>query len=226
MGLAPSFVPNQEEQGLDRSARPTLGEVLGVRDRQASRIEAWLAEITLERLAQTAPAPEGAGRPRDDNPRQKGYPIMTSDQVLDLCISLPGAVEDNPFGEGVAVFKVGGLMFALVPLEGTPESVNLKCEPELALELRDRYPSVHPGYHQNKRHWNRVELDGADEDRRPTRGVRDVDHRLSFTAPRPRGFEARTPLVSFIAPRRVEPRALWSARFQNGANCSARHPPA
>jgi predicted DNA-binding protein (MmcQ/YjbR family) len=47
---------------------------------------------------------------------------------------------------------------------GTAESVNLKCEPELALELRDRYLSVRPGYHQNKRHWNTVDLDGSIED--------------------------------------------------------------
>lgn len=89
---------------------------------------------------------------------------MTRDDVLGRCAGLPGAVEDYPFGDGVAVFKVGGRMFALVPLEGTPASMNLKCEPELAEELRGRYPSVRPGYHQNKRHWNTVELDGSVED--------------------------------------------------------------
>jgi predicted DNA-binding protein (MmcQ/YjbR family) len=89
---------------------------------------------------------------------------MTREDLLDLCAALPGAAEDYPFGEGVAVFKVGGRMFALVPLEGSPGSVNLKCDPDLALELRARYPSVRPGYHQNKRHWNTVELDGGIED--------------------------------------------------------------
>ena len=74
--------------------------------------------------------------------------LVTRDDVLDRCGCLPGAVEDYPFGEGVAVFKVGGKMFALVPLEGSPASVNLKCDPELALELRARNPSVLPGYHQ------------------------------------------------------------------------------
>jgi hypothetical protein len=63
MGLAAPFVPDQEEQGLDRSARPSLDEVLGVRDRQASAIEAWLAEVTPEQLAQTAPVPDGDGWP-------------------------------------------------------------------------------------------------------------------------------------------------------------------
>jgi hypothetical protein len=63
MGLASPFVPDQEEQGLDRSARPSLQEVLGVRDRQASQIAAWLAEVTPEQLARTAPVPDGDGWP-------------------------------------------------------------------------------------------------------------------------------------------------------------------
>jgi predicted DNA-binding protein (MmcQ/YjbR family) len=90
--------------------------------------------------------------------------MMTREDVLDLCGALPGAAEDYPFGESVAVFKVAGRMFALVALEGTPASVNLKCDPALALELRARYPSVRPGYHANKRHWNTVELDGSIDD--------------------------------------------------------------
>ncbi len=63
MGLAPSFVPDQEQKGLDRSARPSLDEVLGVRDRQAGEAEAWLAEARPEQLAQTAPVPDGDGWP-------------------------------------------------------------------------------------------------------------------------------------------------------------------
>ena len=90
---------------------------------------------------------------------------MTRDDVLELCESMPGAVEDYPFGDDVAVFKVGGRMFALVPLDEGSGRVNLKCDPDLALELRARFPAVSPGYHQNKRHWNTVELDGSiDED--------------------------------------------------------------
>jgi predicted DNA-binding protein (MmcQ/YjbR family) len=73
-------------------------------------------------------------------------------------------MEDYPFGEGVAVFKVGGRMFALVSLEGDPGYVNLKCDPALALDLRARYPAVRPGYHQDKRHWNTVDLDGSIDD--------------------------------------------------------------
>ena len=86
---------------------------------------------------------------------------MTRDAVLTACAGQPGSVEEYPFGDGVAVFKVGGRMFALAPLDGEPVTVNLKCDPELALALRARYPAVRPGYHQNKRHWNTVELDGS-----------------------------------------------------------------
>ena len=90
---------------------------------------------------------------------------MTRDDVLELCAGFPGSVEDYPFGDGVAVFKVGARMFALVSLEGDRGSVNLKCDPGLALELRARYPAVRPGYHKDKRHWNTVDLDGSvDED--------------------------------------------------------------
>lgn len=89
---------------------------------------------------------------------------MTRDQVLDLCSNLPGAVEDYPFGDDVAVFKIGGKMFALVMLSGEPGSVNLKCDPDWALDLRAMYPAVRPGYHANKRHWNTVDLDGTVED--------------------------------------------------------------
>ncbi len=84
---------------------------------------------------------------------------VTRDEVLDLCSSLPGAAEDYPFGDEVAVFKVGGKIFALILLSGEPGSVTLKCDPDWALELRARYEAVRPGYHTNKRHWNTIELD-------------------------------------------------------------------
>jgi predicted DNA-binding protein (MmcQ/YjbR family) len=83
------------------------------------------------------------------------------DQLLDLLTGMPGAVEDYPFGDEVAVFKVGGKMFALVSLDGDPGFVNLKCDPARALELRGLHAAVRPGYHQNKKHWNSVDLDGS-----------------------------------------------------------------
>jgi predicted DNA-binding protein (MmcQ/YjbR family) len=89
---------------------------------------------------------------------------MTRDDVLELCSTCPGAVEDQPFGDDVVVFKVGGKMFALVPLGGEPASVSLKCDPDRSLELRAVYAAVRPGYHLNKRHWNTVELDGTVDD--------------------------------------------------------------
>ena len=89
---------------------------------------------------------------------------MTRDEVLAICLGLPAAEETYPFGDEVAVIKVGGKMFALVPLSGGPGSVNLKCEPGRALELRAAYAGIRPGYHQNKRHWNTVDLDGSVED--------------------------------------------------------------
>jgi predicted DNA-binding protein (MmcQ/YjbR family) len=86
---------------------------------------------------------------------------VTRDAVLDLCSTLPGAVEDYPFGDDAAVFKVGGKMFAIVMLTGEPGNATLKCDPDWALELRDTYAAVRPGYHTNKRHWNTVDLDGT-----------------------------------------------------------------
>jgi YjbR protein len=72
-------------------------------------------------------------------------------------------------------------MFALVPLAADPASINLKCEPELALALRAQNPAVRPGYHQNKRHWNTVELDGTI----PGPALPRDDHGLLRTRPQP-----------------------------------------
>ena len=83
------------------------------------------------------------------------------DQVMAACGTKPGSVEDYPFGDEVAVFKVAGRMFALVSLGPAPGSVSLKCDPGLAADLRRRYAAITPGYHLNKRHWNTVALDGS-----------------------------------------------------------------
>src|SRR5213075_2543478 len=69
--------------------------------------------------------------------------------------------EDTPFGPDVVVFKVGGKMFALATLDEVPTRVNLKCDPDLALDLRDRYEEVRPGYHMNKKHCNTVEIESG-----------------------------------------------------------------
>jgi predicted DNA-binding protein (MmcQ/YjbR family) len=86
---------------------------------------------------------------------------MNIEAFRDYCLGKPAATEDTPFGPDNIVFKVEGKMFALAALDEVPPAVNLKCDPDLALELRDRYAQVRPGYHMNKKHWNTVELDGV-----------------------------------------------------------------
>jgi predicted DNA-binding protein (MmcQ/YjbR family) len=85
---------------------------------------------------------------------------MKFESLREYLLNKRGSYEDFPFGPSVIVFKVMGKMFALVPLDETPPRINLKCDPELALHLREAYESVLPGYHMNKRHWNTVILDG------------------------------------------------------------------
>ncbi|MEY2494468.1 MAG: hypothetical protein QOD12_2032 [Verrucomicrobiota bacterium] len=86
---------------------------------------------------------------------------MNVEGFRDYCLSKPKATEGTPFGPDNIVFKVEGKMFALLALDEVPAAVNLKCDPDLALELRDRYEQVQPGYHMNKKHWNTVVLDGV-----------------------------------------------------------------
>jgi predicted DNA-binding protein (MmcQ/YjbR family) len=86
---------------------------------------------------------------------------MDLESFREYCLSKRAATEDTPFGEDTLVFKVGGKMFALASLDEVPARANLKCDPDLALELRDRYEEVQPGYHMSKKHWNTVQLEGA-----------------------------------------------------------------
>ena len=83
---------------------------------------------------------------------------MDLEEFRKYCLTKPGATEDTPFGPDNLVFKVGGKMFALASLDDVPSRVNLKCDPERALDLRDRYEEIQPGYHMNKKHWNTIEL--------------------------------------------------------------------
>lgn len=86
---------------------------------------------------------------------------MNIQDFYTLCLSMKGVTEHFPFDEDTLVFKVGGKMFALTSLTGwennTP-SVNLKCEPERALELRAEYDGINPGYHMSKVHWNTITI--------------------------------------------------------------------
>lgn len=83
---------------------------------------------------------------------------MDIEAFQQFCLSLPETTEEFPFGADTLVYKVRGKMFALAGLE-IFESINLKCDPEEAIELRERYTAVQPGYHMNKKHWNTVTLD-------------------------------------------------------------------
>ena len=93
---------------------------------------------------------------------------MNIQQFYDFCLAKKGVTEHFPFDEDTLVFKVGGKMFCLTSLKewekGTP-SLNLKCNPERALELRAEYEAINPGYHMSKVHWNTVMLNGDVSDK-------------------------------------------------------------
>lgn len=80
---------------------------------------------------------------------------MNIEDFRNYCISLPGVTEDMPFGGDTLVFRVGGKIFALTGAD-LFEFANLKCEPQRAIDLRDQYDGIRPGYHMNKQHWNSV----------------------------------------------------------------------
>lgn len=89
---------------------------------------------------------------------------MDIESLREYCLSLEDVTEGFPFDETTLVFKVKGKMFLLTDLEG-PLTMNVKCEPEKAVELREQYNCVKPGYHMNKKHWNTVEIDGTVTDK-------------------------------------------------------------
>ena len=80
--------------------------------------------------------------------------------LRDYCLSKPAATEDFPFGDDIMVFKVGGKAFLLTSLSNYI-SINVKCDPDRAVALRDQYSDVLPGFHMNKKHWNTLMLDGS-----------------------------------------------------------------
>ena len=85
---------------------------------------------------------------------------MTHKQVEEYLLSMPNSKLDYPFGEEVAVYKVNDKMFALIRENKTPVQLSLKCDPLLAETLRQKYETVLPGYHLNKKHWNTILLTG------------------------------------------------------------------
>jgi predicted DNA-binding protein (MmcQ/YjbR family) len=119
---------------------------------------------------------------------------MNSTGLRRCCLGHPGSVEDFPFGPEHSVFRVAGKMFALSSLDRAPLEVSVKCEPELAAQLRHTYAAIRPGYHLNKRHWITITLDGS----LPDRLVRDL-------------VEDSYDLVMSALPKRVRDELGWSA---------------
>lgn len=86
---------------------------------------------------------------------------MNAEELRDYALSLKNVTESFPFGEDTLVFKVDAKIFLLVSLGSSPLQFNVKCNPEKAVELREQYSCVLPGYHMNKKHWNTIIIDGT-----------------------------------------------------------------
>jgi len=90
------------------------------------------------------------------------YSTVNLETIRAYCLKKPGKITEGfPFGEDVLVFKLNGKIFLLVLVDEQPLALNLKCDPEQAIEWREQYEAVQPGYHMNKKHWNTVTLDGS-----------------------------------------------------------------
>jgi len=86
---------------------------------------------------------------------------MNIETLREYCLSKKAVTEDFPFGETTLVFRVKNKIFLLVSLDASPLQFNAKCEPDKAVELREQYDAIQPGYHMNKKHWNTVVIDGS-----------------------------------------------------------------
>lgn len=86
---------------------------------------------------------------------------MNVEEIRKFCLAMKGVSESFPFNEEALVFKVMSKMFLITSLDDIPLTISLKCDPEKAVERRERYDSVKPGFHMNKNHWNTIILDGS-----------------------------------------------------------------
>ena len=109
---------------------------------------------------------------------------MNIEGFREYCISKKGVTEGMPFDDQVLVFKVMCKMFALTDLDQF-KSINLKCDPDKTLELREKYPAVQPGYHMNKQHWNTVTMDGSIADPMIKQWIDDSHNLVVATLPKP-----------------------------------------
>jgi len=113
---------------------------------------------------------------------------MNIESLREYCLSKPGVTEGFPFDENTLVFKVGGKMFLLTDLV-TAFSMNVKCDPEKAVSLRDEYSCIQPGYHMSKKHWNTIYIDGTIDD---ALLIEWIDHSYDLVvASLPRKFRVR-----------------------------------
>ena len=86
---------------------------------------------------------------------------MDIESLREYCLSKPGVKEELPFRPDTLVYKVTGKIFLLTGLDNEQLSFNVKCDPDFAIELREQYDCVQPGYHMNKKHWNTITVDGS-----------------------------------------------------------------
>jgi predicted DNA-binding protein (MmcQ/YjbR family) len=86
---------------------------------------------------------------------------MNIEEFRAYCLAKPASSEDFPFDEVTLVLRVGGKIFAITGLDSEQFTVNLKCDPDRSLELRERYAEIQPGWHMNKKHWNTVDFEGS-----------------------------------------------------------------
>ena len=104
---------------------------------------------------------------------------MDLEAIKKYCLSKKGASYYFPFDDHTMVIRVGSKMFALVNINNNPLSINLKCDPYMAMDLRRDFPSIKPGYHMNKTHWNTVTIDGSLNDDKITWLI-DLSYELVF----------------------------------------------
>ncbi len=90
---------------------------------------------------------------------------MNVEEIRKYCIVKPGVTESLPFNDTALVFKVAGKMFALLDLSDDSRGITLKCDPAMAIELREKYSAVTPAWHFNKKHWNTIYIDGSIPDK-------------------------------------------------------------
>lgn len=108
---------------------------------------------------------------------------MNIEWIREYCLSKSGAEETLPFGPDTLVYKVGGKAFLLMGLDVEELRFNVKCDPDKALELREEFACVQPGYHMNKKHWNTIVVDGSVS----TKQLKEwIDHSYELVKPRPK----------------------------------------